>query len=426
MSDNTFTDEALSYHQFPAPGKIFTGISKPVTTQKDLSLSYTPGVGAVSSQIAANEDDVYKYTNCGNSVAIVTDGTAVLGLGDIGPKAALPVMEGKLILFKKFADIDGYPLCLQFDKTEDEDQYIKNFITAVRPLEPSFAGINLEDIKAPLCFKIQEELDRIMNIPVFHDDQDGTAIIILAALVNALKLVDKKFEEIKIVISGAGAAGLATAKLLTSYKVNKSQIFICDTQGLITKDRADLTEYKKEFAQKLPQQDLSESLKNADVFIGVSKANILNGEHIKSMNREPIIFAMANPIPEIMPEQAKEAGAFIIATGRSDYPNQVNNALCFPGLFRGAFDVRATIINLEMKLAAADAIASIMKEPFGAENIAELEKAYPEEKSTGLFAKETPLSPDYILPKIFDLRVASKIAKAVSQAAIKTGVARTS
>lgn len=426
MSDNTFTDEALSYHQFPAPGKIFTGISKPVTTQKDLSLSYTPGVGAVSSQIAANEDDVYKYTNCGNSVAIVTDGTAVLGLGDIGPKAALPVMEGKLILFKKFADIDGYPLCLQFDKTENEDQYIKNFITAVRPLEPSFAGINLEDIKAPLCFKIQEELDRIMNIPVFHDDQDGTAIIILAALVNALKLVDKKFEEIKIVISGAGAAGLATAKLLTSYKVDKSQIFVCDTGGLITQDRADLTDYKKEFAQKAPQQDLSEAIKNADVFIGVSKANILNGEHIKSMSRDPIIFAMANPIPEIMPQQAKEAGAFIIATGRSDYPNQVNNALCFPGLFRGAFDVRATTINLEMKLAAADAIASIMSDPFGAENIAELEKAYPEEKNTGLFAKERPLSPDYILPKIFDLRVASKIAKAVSQAAIKTGVARTS
>lgn len=424
--DNTFQDEALNYHQFPVPGKIFTGISKPVINQKDLSLSYTPGVGAVSSQIAVNEDDVYKYTNCGNSVAIITDGTAVLGLGDIGPKAALPVMEGKLILFKKFANIDGYPLCLKFDKTNNEEDYIKNFIAAVKPLEPSFAGINLEDIKAPLCFKIQEELDRVMNIPVFHDDQDGTAIIILAALINALKLADKKMEEIKIVISGAGAAGLATAKLLTSYKVLKSQIFICDTQGLITKNRSDLTNYKKEFAQNLPLQDLTEAIKNADVFIGVSKAGILNGDHIKSMAKNSIIFAMANPVPEIMPEEAKKAGAFIIATGRSDYPNQVNNALCFPGLFRGAFDVRATTINLEMKLAAANTIAALINEPLGEENITELEKAYPEEKESGLFKKNSPLSQDYILPKLFDSRIAPKIAKAVSQAAIESEVTKNS
>ncbi|MBI4235358.1 NAD-dependent malic enzyme [Candidatus Peregrinibacteria bacterium] len=421
MNDNNFTDEALKYHRFPVPGKIFTGISKPVETQNDLSLSYTPGVGSVSSKIAKNEEEVYKYTNCGNSVAIVTDGTAVLGLGDIGPKAALPVMEGKLILFKKFANIDGYPLCLKFDKTENEEEYIRNFITAVKPLEPSFAGINLEDIKAPLCFKIQEELDRLMNIPVFHDDQDGTAIIILAALINALKLADKKIEEIKIVINGAGAAGLATAKLLTSYKISKSQIFVCDTQGLITQNRSDLTEYKKDFAQYRPPQDISEVIKNADVFIGVSKANILRENHVKSMNRKPIIFAMANPVPEIMPKEAKNGGAFIIATGRSDYPNQANNALCFPGLFRGAFDVRATTINLEMKLAAANAIASLMHEPFDLETKDGLKKAYPSEAA--LFDKDIALSQDYILPKIFDTRVAGKIAKAVSEAAIKTKVA---
>lgn len=422
MQDDFFA-EALNYHSLPQPGKIGISLTKPVSTQKDLSLTYTPGVGFPCMEINKNKDNVWKYTNRGNTVAIITDGTAVLGLGDIGPGAGLPVMEGKAVLFKKFADIDAYPLCMQFDKNLSEDEYTEKFKQAVECLEPCLGGINLEDVGAPCCFKLQSDLDKKMGIPVFHDDQDGTGIIITAGIMNALELGGKKVEEIQILINGAGAAGIACAKLLLEFGVRKSQIFLCDSGGLITLGRK-TNQYKQEFAQDVSDTDLAGAIKGKDVFIGVSVGGVLSQDMVRSMNANPIVFAVANPIPEIMPADAIKAGAFVAGSGRSDFENQVNNSLGFPGIFRAALDTRSYTINQSMKIAASKALASLTKEPVSG-NIKEiLIEAYPEDAKKGLFDKACPLGRNYVIPKQFDLRVVPRVAKYVAEAAMKTGVAK--
>ncbi len=427
----------LPYHAASPAGKIQITPSKPLNNKRDLSLAYTPGVGAVCKEIAAHPEDVWKYTNRGNTVAVISDGTAILGLGNIGPEAGLPVMEGKAVLFKKFADIDAYPLCLSFKHLESlpadrqARERMEAFVSAVRVLEPNLGGINLEDIKAPECFELSARLDAMMDIAVFHDDQYGTAIVMCAGLMNALKVVGKNFAEVKIVMNGAGAAGIACAKLLLTFGARKENIFVCDTKGLIVDGREGLNEEKKEFAQKsvtgetsspgaIPQ--LSDVIEGADVFIGVSAAGTLKPEMVSKMNKDSIIFAMANPVPEIMPDEALRAGARIVATGRSDFPNQVNNVLGYPGIFRGVLDTRASTVNLEMKMAAVQAIASLVNDPVDDFIKGLLENAYPEEKS--LFGTEYGLSERYVLPKIFDLRVVPRVARMVAEAAMKTGVAR--
>lgn len=391
----TLRTEALQLHK-DFKGKLETVSKVQVNNAKDLSLAYSPGVAEPCKEIHNNVDTVYDYTMKGNTVAVVSDGTAVLGLGNIGPEAALPVMEGKAVLFKNFAGVDAFPICL---KTTDVEQIIQT----VKLLEPTFGGINLEDISSPRCFEIEERLKKEMNIPVFHDDQHGTAIVTLAGLVNALKITGKKREELKIVASGAGAAGIAIIKLLISYGVK--HVIMCDTQGAIYKGRPNGMNPMKEGIAEITNHaleagSLADVIKGADVFIGVSAAGALTKEMVETMNENPIIFAMANPVPEIMPEEAKKAGARIIGTGRSDFPNQVNNVLAFPGIFRGALDVRATEINEEMKLAAVYAIANLIT--------------------------EEELNEDYIIPAPFDPRVAPAVAKAVAKAAMDTKVARIS
>lgn len=328
----------------------------PLKTKDDLSLAYTPGVAAVSLEIANDKSKIYDYTMKGNSVAVITDGSAVLGLGNIGAEAALPVMEGKAIIFKELAGIDAFPICLKSQDVKINIETIKNISTV-------FGGINLEDFKAPECFELEAGLQDL-GIPVMHDDQHGTAVVVLAGLINSLKLRKSKKEDVRIVINGAGAAGIAITKLLLKYGFKN--IILLDSKGIIYDGRDELTKEKKEISKltnfNLIKGDLNIALKGADIFIGVSKANLLTEEHVKLMNK-PIIFALANPIPEIMPDEAKKAGAFIIATGRSDFPNQVNNSLAFPGIFRGALDIRAKRITDEMKLAAAEALASIIKQP---------------------------------------------------------------
>jgi malate dehydrogenase (oxaloacetate-decarboxylating) len=366
----------------------------PVTNAKELSLAYSPGVAEPCKEIYEEKSRVYEYTMKGNMVGVVSDGSAVLGLGNIGPEAALPVMEGKAALFKSFAGVDAFPICLN---TQDVEQIIQT----VKLLEPTFGGINLEDIAAPNCFIIEERLKRETNIPIFHDDQHGTAIVTLAGLVNALKIVNKNMADIKVVLNGAGAAGIAILKLL--YRFGVRQIIMCDTKGSIYEGRPNGMNSVKNEVAKYTNKDkiqgsLKEVLEGADVFIGVSVKGAVTQEMVRSMNENPIIFAMANPDPEIMPEDAKEAGALVIGTGRSDYPNQVNNVLAFPGIFRGALDVRATHINEEMKIAAVNAIASLVS--------------------------EADLSPDFIIPAPFDPRVAPKVAASVAKAAMETGVAR--
>lgn len=403
--------DPLQYHALAPAGKIGIQTTKPLNTQEELSLAYSPGVALVSEAIAKNPEDVWKYTGRGNTIAIISDGTAVLGLGNIGPLAAMPVMEGKSGLFKKFAGIDCIPLCLTFK----EKPWVEQFIAAVASMEPNFAAINLEDIKAPECFEIQKRLDAMMDIPVFHDDQDGTAVILLAALISALEVVDKKFGEIKLVINGAGAAGIAFARLIHSYGVSKEQIFMCDSQGLITADRGDLNKYKEEFAQKAPAQSLAEAMQGADVFVGVSAAGCVSQDMVRGMARDAIVFAAANPVPEIMPDLALAAGAKIVGTGRSDFPNQVNNLLGFPGIFRGALDARAKKITHAMKIAAAEALAKVLREPVEGEARRVLEEAYPNELEK--FARTNPIAADYILPKPFDIRVVPAVAKAVREIA---------
>ena len=390
---STLRDEALKMHK-ENQGKLRVHSKVPLHNAKDLSLAYSPGVAEPCMDIYQDESKVYDYTMKGNLVAVVSNGTAVLGLGNIGPKAAMPVMEGKALLFKSFADVDAFPLCLD---TTDPDKIVE----IVKLLEPTFGGVNLEDIAAPECFEIEERLRKICNIPIFHDDQHGTAIVTAAGLLNALKLANKKIEEIRVVANGAGSAGVAIVKLLLNMGVK--DVILCDTKGIIYEGRpAGMNSFKEEMARmtnkEQKQGSLADALVGADVFVGVSAPGVVTKEMVRSMNHDPIIFAMANPVPEIMPEEAKEAGALVIGTGRSDFPNQVNNVLAFPGIFRGALDVQAKEINEEMKLAAVHAIA-------------------------GLIADEE-LHADYVIPDPFDRRVAAYVAEAVANAAIETGVAQ--
>ena len=375
FSDRTF----LAHLQ----GKIEINNRLPLSTRDDLSIAYTPGVARVCTEIHKNPENAYKLTIKGNTVAVVTDGTAVLGLGDIGPKAAMPVMEGKAMLFKQFADIDAWPICLDTTNTEE-------IISIVKALAPGFGGINLEDFSAPRCFEIEERLRNELDIPVFHDDQHGTAVVTTAALINALKLVRKKPKDIKVVVSGAGAAGTACSKMIMHLGVKN--LIGCDSKGAIHNQRTDINQSKRWFADNAnPDQEqgsLKEVLKGADVFVGVSAPNILDAGDIRNMEKDAIVFAMANPDPEILPEDARPVAA-VVATGRSDYPNQINNVLCFPGIFRGALDCRAKTITEEMKLAASHAIAETLDEQH--------------------------LNPDYIIPTVFDKSVTPKIAAAIAE-----------
>lgn len=385
-------DEALMLH-LNNKGKVEIKSKVRVENEYDLSLAYTPGVAEPCKEIAADKEMVYKYTSKGNMVAVVSDGTAVLGLGDIGPEAALPVMEGKAVLFKEFAGVDAFPICVG---TKDPDEIVK----LVKNLEPSFGGINLEDISAPRCFEIESKLKEILEIPVFHDDQHGTAIVVLAGITNALKLVRKNIEKVTAVINGSGSAGIAIARLLKDAGIGN--IIMCDIKGIIHREAEWLNQAQKSMSKITNVNNvtgtLNDALIGADVFIGVSGPGALSQEGISTMGGRPIVFAMANPVPEIMPEQAKAAGAFVVATGRSDYPNQINNVLAFPGIFRAALDVRARGISEGMKIAAAKAIASLIS--------------------------DNELSQDYIIPKPFDKRVSKVVATEVARAAVSEGIAR--
>ena len=383
---------ALEMHE-QNKGKITVQSKVKVENKDDLSIAYTPGVAAPCVEISKDEDLVYKYTSKGNMVAVVSDGTAVLGLGDIGASASIPVMEGKAILFKDFADVDAFPICL---KTKEVDE----IVNTVKLLEPVFGGINLEDISAPRCFEIENKLKEELNIPVFHDDQHGTAIVVAAAIINSLKLMDKKIEELEVVLNGPGAAGIAITKILLSMGVKN--VVLCGLNGALEEGMEDLNWAQKEMLEVTNIHNekglLADVIKNKDVFIGVSGPNCVTKEMVASMADKAILLAMANPTPEIMPDLAKEAGAYIVGTGRSDFPNQVNNVLAFPGIFRGALDVRAKEINEEMKIAAAHAIANSIK--------------------------EEDLNTENILPKAFDRSVAINVAEAVKEAARRTNVAR--
>ena len=385
-------EESVSFHE-KLKGKIEVVSRVEVKTSMDMSLAYTPGVAEPCLEIQKDADKAYIYTRKWNTIAVVSDGTAVLGLGDIGPLASLPVMEGKAVLFKSFGDVDAFPIILN---TKDVDE----IVDTVARIAPSFGGINLEDISAPRCFEIERRLKAKCDIPIFHDDQHGTAVVTLAGLVNALKLVGKKLPDIKVVVNGAGAAGNSVTRLLISSGVKN--IIMCDRTGALYKgmDRGDAE--KREIASLTNPEGhkgtLTEVIKGADVFIGVSAPGVLTGEMVGTMNKDSIVFAMANPTPEIFPEEAKKAGVRVIGTGRSDYPNQVNNVLAFPGIFRGALDTRASDINEEMKVAAAYAIAGAIP--------------------------DTELSEDYIIPKAFNRDVQQKVAEAVREAAIKSGAAR--
>lgn len=349
-------DDPIEFHR-KYKGKLEVTSKVPVNTKKELSLAYTPGVAQVSEAIAKDNTLAYTLTSKWNTVAVVSDGTAVLGLGDIGPVAALPVMEGKAVLFKEFGGVDAIPICLDTKDTEE-------IIRTVKYIAPTFGGINLEDISAPRCFEIEKRLKKELNIPVFHDDQHGTAIVVLAGLINALKIVNKDIDNIKVVINGAGAAGIAISKLLMNYGIKN--LLLLDSKGVISKNRDSVNRYKLEVIENSSiqgQGNLSDALVDADVFIGVSKANLVTKDMVESMGNNPIIFAMANPIPEIAPDIAYRAGAAVVATGRSDFPNQINNVLVFPGIFRGMLDARARQVNEEMKLEAAKALAQLVKVP---------------------------------------------------------------
>lgn len=384
-------EESLQFHK-QLRGKLEVSSRVKITNEKDLSLAYTPGVAEPCREIHKDPSTAYLYTRKWNTVAVISDGTAVLGLGDIGPLASLPVMEGKSILFKEFADVDAFPIVLD---TKDVNEIVE---TVVR-IAPTLGGINLEDISAPRCFEIEKKLKERLNIPVFHDDQHGTAIIVLSGLMNALKIVNKKVEDLKIIVNGAGSAGTAITKLLLSY--GAKNIIVCDRAGALNRNSTYSNPYFTELSNITnPNNEsglLCDVIKNADVFIGVSAPNIVSKEMVTSMNSDSILFAMANPTPEIFPDDAKNAGAKVIGTGRSDFPNQINNVLAFPGIFRGALDVRATEINEEMKIAAAHAIADSVS--------------------------DEELNPNYIIPKAFNLDVQKRVAQAVKDAAIESGVA---
>lgn len=385
-------EESLQLH-YEKKGKIEIVSTVPVKDAKDLSLAYTPGVAQPCLEIQKDPEKDYELTRRWNLCAVITDGSAVLGLGDIGPEAGMPVMEGKCVLFKEFGGVDAFPICVD---TKDVDEFVRT----VTLISKSFGGINLEDISAPRCFEIEEKLKEACDIPIFHDDQHGTAVITLAGIMNALKLVGKKKEELKVVVSGAGAAATAITKLLLNYGIGN--IIMCDRKGVIVSGREDLSAHKEKMAQITnPNQEqgtLSDVMKGADVFIGVSAPGLLTKEMVSSMKEDAIVFACANPTPEIFPEEAKEAGARIVCSGRSDYPNQINNVLAFPGIFRGAFDARAKEINEEMKIAAAYALANLIT--------------------------DEELTDEYIIPKAFDPRVGKAVAEAVAKAAKETGVCR--
>lgn len=392
MAEKTVYERSLELHE-KNHGKVEVISKVKVENREDLSLAYTPGVAEPCRKIHANPDDVYKYTAKGNLVAVVSDGTAVLGLGDIGPLAGMPVMEGKSILFKEFANVDAFPICLD---TKDVDEIVET----VKRIAPCFGGINLEDISAPRCFEVEARLKKELDIPVFHDDQHGTAIVVCAGLINALKVVGKKMEDIRVVINGAGSAGISICKLILQFGVG--DVVLVDRQGALCPGEEWMNPAQKAMAEvtnKVHQRGLlAEIIKNKDVFIGVSAPNLVTAEMVKTMAKDPIIFAMANPTPEIMPDVAKAGGARVVATGRSDFPNQINNVLVFPGIFRGALDVRATDITEEMKLAASRAIASLIT---------------PEE-----------LNEEYIIPSPFDKRVCSVVAKEVGRVAREQGIAK--
>ncbi len=426
MSDNkqTLAEKALAYHGSPVPGKLKVVTTKPCATQQDLSLAYTPGVAVPCLAIRKNPGDVWKYTNRANTVAVVSDGTAVLGLGNIGPEAGMPVMEGKAVLFKTFADIDAIPLCLGSVHGADGKTDADKLIEAVRTLEPSFGGINLEDIGAPACFKVEQTLKKVMGIPVFHDDQHGTAIISLAGILNALRLVGKKIEDCRFVMNGAGAAGIACAEYYIAAGARRENFLLCDSKGVIRSDRADLNPEKARFARDTDCMTLADAIRGADVFMGVSVAKALTREMVAGMAPGAVVFAMANPEPEIFPDEALAAGAAVVGTGRSDFPNQVNNVLGFPGIFRGALDVRATDINEAMKLAASRALAEIVCEPMPASIRKILCEAYPEDAANGMFDGEIPLKNTFVIPKPFDFRVVPRVARYVAKAAMETGVAQ--
>lgn len=388
-----YAAESLRLHR-KLKGKLNIVSKVPVENRDDLSIAYTPGVAEPCREISKNKSLVYDYTIKSNYIAVISDGTSVLGLGDIGPEAAMPVMEGKCVLFKEFGGVDAVPICLN---TKDPEE----IINVISKMAPSFGGFNLEDISAPRCFLIERRLKSMLDIPVFHDDQHGTAVVVLAGLINALKIKGKKISEVEVVINGAGAAGISTARLLKNY--GAGNVIICDTHGAIYRNRPEgMNDEKNLLAEETnygnEKGSLDEVLRGKDVFIGVSKAGAIDQAMIRTMNKEAVIFAMANPVPEIFPDEAKAAGAKIIGTGRSDYPNQVNNVLAFPGIFRGALDIMAKDINEDMKLAAAHAIAEIIT------------------------AEE--LHEENIIPKAFDLRVGPKVAAAVAAAGVKTGAAR--
>ncbi len=398
--------EALNYHSHGRPGKMEIIASKPMATQRDLSLAYSPGVAVPVRAIADNPTSAYDYTTKGNLVAVISNGTAILGLGNLGALAAKPVMEGKAVLFKRFADVDAIDIEV---KTEDA----KRFIEAVELLEPSFGGINLEDIAAPDCFIIEQSLRERMNIPVFHDDQHGTAIITAAGLINACLLTNRKLSEVQVVVNGAGAAAIACTELIKAMGVRGDHVIMCDRKGVISKDRTDLDQWKSAHAVETHKKTLAEAIEGADVFLGLSAANVVSKDMVKSMAKEPIIFAMANPDPEIWPPDATDVRPdAIIATGRSDFPNQVNNVLGFPFIFRGALDVRATAINEAMKIAAAEALAELAREPV------------PEEVAAAYGGRSQSFGRDYIIPAPFDPRLMEVVASAVAEAAVQSGVAQ--
>ncbi|MHA6730665.1 NADP-dependent malic enzyme [Devosia sp. A369] len=407
MTENKTTDlrdAALHFHEYPRPGKLEIVSTKPLANTRDLALAYSPGVAIPCEKIAADPEAVYKYTSKGNLVAVISNGTAVLGLGNIGALASKPVMEGKAVLFKKFAGIDSIDI-------EVNEQDPQRFIDIVAPLEPSFGGINLEDIKAPECFEIEEALRERMNIPVFHDDQHGTAIIVAAAVLNAMELTGKDIAKVKIVTSGAGAAAIACMNMLIAVGATRENIWIADSKGLVTKARDNTVDrWRGAFAQQTDKTELSEVMAGADIYVGLSKAGALKPEMMKDMAANPLILALSNPTPEIMPELAREARPdAMICTGRSDYPNQVNNVLCFPFLFRGALDCGATVINEEMKAAAAHAIAKLAHEP-GLE--------------ASTHGVPAIFGPEYLIPNPFDQRLILRIAPAVAKAAMESGVAK--
>lgn len=407
LNNDVLKQRALDYHEFPTPGKLGVYVTKPTNSQDDLSLAYTPGVAAPVLAIAETPENAYRYTNKGNLVAVMTNGTATLGLGDVGALASKPVMEGKAVLFKQFADLDVFDIEIDADDCQA-------FIATAKNISPTFGGINLEDIKAPECFEIEQALIEQLNIPVFHDDQHGTAIVVAAGLLNALELQKKQLSDVKIVCIGAGAAGIASMRLLVALGADKKNMLLLDTKGVIHSGRTDLNAYKFAFARTTESRTLEDALVDADVFIGVAKPDLLNADLLKSMAPNPVIFALSNPDPEIRPEVAHRVrDDLVIATGRSDYPNQVNNVLCFPYIFRGALDVRATCINQSMQIAAVEAIRQLVHEevPQGVKD------NYPG-------VTNWKFGPDYIIPKPIDPRLRERVPAAVARAAIESGVSQ--